>query len=113
MIRPKVVTFLDMMLRDRDRTMRIDEIQVGPDSPAVGRKVGSLGIGATPGVLLLALVDAGGAHTHFKPADDMVVELGATIIVMGGPEGVGMLRQKYAGIAYGNLTATGEMKRPH
>jgi len=112
MIRPKVVTFLDMMLRDRDRTMRIDEIQVGPGSPAIGKKVGSLGIDATPGVLLLAVVEPGGAHTHFKPADDMLVEQGATIIVMGGPEGVGTLRKKFGGIAYGTLTRTGEMQRP-
>lgn len=112
MIRPKVVTFLDMMLRDRDRTMRIDEIQVGPGSAAIGKKVGALGVGATPGVLLLALVEPDGTHTHFKPADDMLVEQGATIIVMGGPEGVGALRRKFGGIAYGTLTTTGEMQRP-
>jgi voltage-gated potassium channel len=112
MIRPKVVTFLDMMLRDRDRTMRIDEVQVGPGSPAIGKKIGALGIGATPGVLLLALVDAGGAHTHFKPADDMLVQQDSTIIVMGGPEGLGVLRKRLGGIAYGTLTATGEMQKP-
>jgi voltage-gated potassium channel len=112
LIRPKVVTFLDMMLRDRDRTMRIDEIQVGAGSPAIGKKVGSLGISATPGLLLLALVEPNDAATHFKPADDLVVAQGTTLIVMGGPAAVGVVRQKFGGIAYGALKATGEMKRP-
>jgi voltage-gated potassium channel len=112
LIRPKVVTFLDMMLRDRDRAMRIDEIQVGPGSSAIGKRIGTLAISATPGLLLLALVEPGDAGTHFKPSDDVVVQQGTTLIVMGGPAAVGSARQKYGGIAYGTLTATGEMQRP-
>lgn len=112
LIRPQVVTFLDMMLRDRDRAMRIDEIQVGPGSAAIGKRIGTLGISASPGLLLLAMVEPGDAGTHFKPSDDLVVQQGATLIVMGGPAAVGTARQKYGGIAYGALMATGEMQRP-
>jgi voltage-gated potassium channel len=99
MIRPKVVTFLDSMLRDRDRNLRIDEIKVGEGSHAIGRTVGTLGINAQAGLLLLALVSPDGSRTHFKPADDLVVATGATLIVMGAPGTVGVLRERYGGVA--------------
>jgi voltage-gated potassium channel len=112
LIRPKVVTFLDSMLRDRDRNLRIDEIEIGPGSTAIGKKVGALGINQAPGLLLLALIEPGAAHTYFKPSDDVVVTEGAALIVMGGPKEVGSLRDRFGGIAYGKLMATGETKRP-
>ena len=51
LIRPVAVTFLDQMLRDRDRNLRVEEVRIGAGSPAIGRKVGDLGINAMPGVL--------------------------------------------------------------
>ena len=109
MIRPKVVTFLDSMLRDLDRNLRIDEIAVGPGSPAIGKPVGSLGINATPGLLLLALVEPDGKATHFKPDDSVVVSVGSVLIVMGGPSAVGALRRRYGGTAMVNAMVTGEL----
>lgn len=108
MIRPSVVTFLDSMLRDRDKNLRIEEITVGPGSPAIGRKVGDLQINQTPGLLLLALVAPGGRERNFKPADHLVVEQGSVLLVMGSPDAVSALRQRHGGHDYMELKATAE-----
>jgi voltage-gated potassium channel len=108
MIRPSVVTFLDSMLRDRDKNLRVEEISVGPGSPAIGKRVGDLAINQAPGVLLLALVAPGGRERHFKPADGLVVEQGGVLLVMGGPDAVSAMRQRYGGHDYAELRPTAE-----
>lgn len=108
MIRPAVVTFLDSMLRDRDRNLRIEEILVGRGSPAVGKPLRELHVNAIPGLLLLALIEGKDGRYHFKPKDDLVVAEAATLIVMGDPAAVGQLREKYGGQSYAEVPATAE-----
>jgi voltage-gated potassium channel len=103
MIRPMVVTFLDTMLRDRDRNLRVEEIRVGRGSVAIGRPVAELKINDVPGLMLLALVEPGTQKWTFKPDGHARVPEGATLIVIGDPSGVGELRRRYGGEAY--LTA--------
>ena len=100
MIRPMVVTFLDKMLRDRDRNLRVEELRVGRGSPAIGRSLADLDVNAMPGLLLLALLEPGTAAWSFKPDPRTRVVEGATLIVMGDPGGVGELRARYGGEAY-------------
>ncbi len=100
MIRPMVVTFLDTMLRDRDRNLRVEEIRVGRGSAAIGRPVGELRINDAPGLMLLALVEPSTQKWTFKPDGHTKVQEGATLIVMGDPSGVGELRRRYGGEAY-------------
>jgi voltage-gated potassium channel len=101
MIRPMVVTFLDKMLRDRDRNLRVEELRVGRGSPAIGKSVADLDVNAVPGLLLLALLEPGAAAWSFKPDPHARITEGATLIVMGDPGGVGQLRARYGGEAYG------------
>ena len=100
LIRPVAVTFLDQMLRDRDRNLRVEEVRIGASSPAIGRKVGDLGINAMPGVLLLALVAPDGQHWAYKPEASAPVVEDATLVVMGGPEAVAELRRRFGGDAH-------------
>jgi voltage-gated potassium channel len=106
MIRPTVVTFLDTMLRDRDRNLRVEEIQVGRGSAAIGRAVGDLRVEELPGVLLLALVEPATQKWTFKPDGRMTVAEGATLIVMGDPRGIAELRRRYGGEAYPHTGGT-------
>src|SRR6185437_10997240 len=39
LIRPSVVSFLDVMLRDHSGTLRVEEITVGAASPWVGKQI--------------------------------------------------------------------------
>jgi len=100
MIRPMVVTFLDTMLRDRDRNLRVEEIRVGRGSTAIGRPVAELKINDAPGLMLLALVEPSTQKWTFKPDGHTRVQEGATLIVMGDPQGVRELRHRYGGEAY-------------
>jgi voltage-gated potassium channel len=104
MIRPMVVTFLDTMLRDTDRNLRIEEIQVGRGSPAIGRVVADLKVNDSPGLMLIALVEPGRQKWAFKPDAKAMVAEGATLIVMGDPAGVGELRRRFGGEAYAPAT---------
>jgi len=100
MIRPMVVTFLDKMLRDRDRNLRVEELRVGRGSPAIGKSIAELDVNAMPGLLLLALLEPGTTAWSFKPDQRTRIAEGATLIVMGDPSGVGELRARYGGQAY-------------
>ncbi len=106
MIRPMVVTFLDTMLRDTDRNLRVEEIVVGRGSPAIGRAVADLRIDDTPGLMLIALVESSRQKWAFKPDARTTVREGATLIVIGDPSGVGDLRRRYGGEAYAGAAPT-------
>ena len=63
--------------------------------------VADLDVNAMPGLLLLALLEPGTSAWSFKPDPRSRIAEGATLIVMGDPGGVGELRNRYGGEAYG------------
>ncbi|MFM8301309.1 MAG: potassium channel family protein [Gemmatimonadota bacterium] len=94
MVRPTVVGFLDTMLRDTNRNLRIEEVPVLSGSGLEGRTVGSLPLHEQgSGLLLLALKEASGDYA-FNPPADAVVRAGSTLIVMGDPNSVQALRAR-------------------
>jgi voltage-gated potassium channel len=95
MVRPEVVSFLDVMLRERDRTLRIEEIPVAATRGA--RRVADLRLG-DHGLLLLAVkVPAeAGARIAYNPPPDFEVSGGETLIVLGEPERVRRLSAEVA-----------------
>jgi len=99
LIRPGVVTFLDKMLRDRDKNLRVEEVVIGAGSPAIGQRIGALEVNRLPGALLVALAEPDGSY-QFKPEDDRTVREGETLIVMGGPAAVAELRRRWGGRRY-------------
>jgi voltage-gated potassium channel len=97
LIRPVAVTFLDQMLRDRDKNLRVDEVRICGDSPAVGKRIGDLKIDEQPGLLLLALVAPDGQRYEYKPDAGARIEAGSTLVVMGSPEAAAHLRERFGG----------------
>ena len=94
MVRPSVVGFLDKMLRDRDRNLRIEEIEVPPGSVYAGRNVGDIDFRTESNLLLLAVHQPhDGVYVYNPPLDHEVVA-GSQLIVMGDPDGVQSLREK-------------------
>ena len=86
MLRPEVVSFLDEMVRDPERTLRIEEVQVPPGSSLQGRPVSELDLGRH-GLLLLALRAAqGGSRFLYNPDPAHALAGGETLIVLGEPE---------------------------
>lgn len=91
MIRPHATEFLDMMLRDPQHVLRIEEVAVPGDCPVVGRPLAEVGIGRLADVLVVAVRDADGAY-RFNPRPDLTLCANCTLIVLGDPDQTARLR---------------------
>ncbi len=85
LIRPTVVTFLDVMLRDKDLNLRIEEVRIPQGSSSVGRALESLALDTVKGALLLAVRAADGTW-QYNPDGGLVVQAGSVLVFMGSPE---------------------------
>jgi len=82
MIRPAVVSFLDIMLRDKTKNLRIEEIAV-PDSYS-GQQLSVLNLQKYPDTLLLAVKIK--SEWIFNPSRQYAFTPGTTLIIMTTPE---------------------------
>ena len=82
MIRPAVVSFLDIMLRDKKKNLRIEEIPV-PDSYS-GQPLSVLNLQKYPDTLLLAVKIK--SDWIFNPDRQYAFTPGTTLIIMTTPE---------------------------
>ncbi|HUT78972.1 MAG TPA: potassium channel protein [Polyangia bacterium] len=91
MIRPDVVEFLDVMLRDREQNTRIEQVSLPPGSALVGRRLADTRIRQNTDVLVIALRDDRGLFIY-NPGPETVLTEGATLIVLGARDSVIKLR---------------------
>ena len=70
-IRPQVVGFLDLMLKDQSQTLRVEEIEVDTSSKWAGKPLSELKLHAKHNLLVLALKNAG-APTAAGPKPEVV-----------------------------------------
>lgn len=82
LIRPSVVTFLDMMIRDPSATTRVEEVAVEGGSPWIGKKLHEVELHRRFDLLALAVRKPDG-ELKFNPRDDMALGSGDVLIVMG------------------------------
>ncbi len=85
MIRPAVVTFLDMMLRDREEVLRFEEIHVEKSASFVGKTIGEAGIDKETGSLLVALRRAGSDKYDFNPVKSSEIQEGDVLVLIATP----------------------------
>jgi voltage-gated potassium channel len=105
LMRPKVVTFLDQMLRDENRNLRIEEVQVEQGSSLDGRQVEALRLhDYGTGLLLLAMRARDGSYMFNPPAPTAVLA-GCHLIVMGDPPSVDRLQQAGQATSRDEVTA--------
>lgn len=85
MIRPAVVTFLDGMLRDKEKNVRFAEVTIEEGSELAGRTLGEGRIPERAGLPVLAMRHPGAAATDFlyNPGPDERLVPGAILVVMG------------------------------
>ena len=93
MIRPSVVTFLDIMLRDKDENLRVEEIQIGRSPLFVGKKISHSNLREHYNLLVLAVQEPGGRYIY-KPKSDFVINEDMTLIVLGSAADVERLRKQ-------------------
>lgn len=92
LVRPSVVSFLDMMLRDTNKNLRVEEVAVPPESPLVGKSLGQLNTHSRTNCLLLATRDGAGKYVY-NPPDEEKIEPSMVLIVMGDPRDVQSLQR--------------------
>ncbi len=86
LMRPHAVNFLDMMLRERSHTLRVEQIEVGEKSAWAGMPLASADLRATFKLLPLALYIPGRASENqfvVDPAYDTPLQAGMIIVAMG------------------------------
>ncbi len=88
-LRPHVTSFLDLMLREKSRTLRIDEITISQRSPWVGRTLQQINFRGNYHLMALAVKTTDEEHKHdflVNPPDTLALQPGAVLVVMGDVE---------------------------
>ncbi|MDP2731091.1 MAG: potassium channel protein [Dehalococcoidales bacterium] len=83
MVRPTVVSFLDIMLRDREKNLRVEEI--GVSARLAGKTISDLDIKKKSSTLLLAVKT--GNDWVYNPQDDYTIRPENVLVFMTTPEG--------------------------
>lgn len=92
MVRPSVVTFLDIMLRDKDENLRVEEISIQHCKEYVGKSLGETDIRDRFDLLVLAVQEANDGKYIYKPKQDFILEDDMTLVVLGSVREVKNLR---------------------
>lgn len=82
MVRPTVTSFLDVMLRDKDKNLRIEEIKISEEHS--GKTIGDIKKKEFKDTLILALKEKD--SWYYNPKDDIVIGTENTLIVMTSPK---------------------------
>jgi voltage-gated potassium channel len=93
MVRPHVTEFLDIMLRDKDKNLRIEEVNLPPDSPLVGKLLSEARIRETTDLLIVAVRTSAGGPFLYNPGPQLKLAVGMSLIVLGGTASVQKLRK--------------------
>jgi voltage-gated potassium channel len=96
LIRPEVTEFLDQMLRDKDKNLRLEEVTIEPGSPLVGVPLKDTPIRRETRALVVAIRATDRAFVY-NPDPDYLMAEGTTLIVLGEAESVQKLRKIVSG----------------
>ncbi|MEA3328350.1 MAG: NAD-binding protein [Candidatus Omnitrophota bacterium] len=86
MIRPTVVSFLDVMVRGRDITLRVEEAGILPGSPFVGQTLGEVEVPKRTGLIVVAIKDSQNGRYCYNPGAAARIKQGDILIVLGSVE---------------------------
>jgi len=91
-VRPSVVTFLDAMLRDKNDTIRIENITVNPGSMFAGKTLKDTGLPSRQGISIVAIMDKQGDEYLINPSQDTIVHENNILIIMGKVDIINAIR---------------------
>ncbi|MBL6722649.1 MAG: potassium channel protein [Candidatus Margulisbacteria bacterium] len=95
MVRPKVVGFLDNMLRDK-KNLRIEEIKIPKNSWTIGKTLQQLDLRAKVGLQVLAFQDPVSQAYNYAPKSDDTIHEDMVLITLGEPDQIAQL-EKFIG----------------
>jgi voltage-gated potassium channel len=85
LIRPKVVTFLDIMLRDK-KNLRVEEVEIPEKSKLIGKSLQDLQIRQKVGLQVIAILDRETDEYNYYPEGKSMITQFTTLIVIGEPD---------------------------
>jgi len=91
LLRPSVISFLDVITRAGDVTLDLEEVVISPASVLAGKKLSEAKIPEQTGLIVLALKRKDNAKFKFNPRSNEVIREGDTMVVLGTGEQVDML----------------------
>jgi voltage-gated potassium channel len=94
MTRPAVVSFLDVMLRDKDKNLRVEEISI--PAALAGKTILDLKLKRFRDLLLMALKEGG--EWIYNPPDEQPLTGQSVLIFMGTPEARIKLERELKGV---------------
>ncbi len=96
MIRPKVVGYLDLMMRDKNCVVRLEDITLSKNSSLVNKQVGDINFPDFTQLLVLALIRPDSLGTVYNPKRSMILEAGDILILQADVESLKQFRQYHA-----------------
>ena len=93
MLRPNVVTFLDIMMRDPRNTLRFEEATIQDDSEFAGRTIAEADVGRKTGAIIVAVRDGESGTYTFNPSGGQQLKAGDVLVLIGDLEQVRKLRR--------------------
>lgn len=92
LLRPAVVSFLDIITRAGDVVFDLEEVVIDKDSEILGKTLREARIPEKVGLVILAVKKRGEEKLRINPGADEVLEEGDKVIVMGKPDQIEKLR---------------------
>lgn len=86
LLRPSVISFLDVITRAGDMTLDLAEVVIPEQSAMAGMKLSEAKIPEQTGLIVLALKRREGAKFKFNPGSGEVIRVGDTMVVLGTRE---------------------------
>lgn len=93
MVRPSVVSFLDLMLRDPVNAYRVEELSIFPESPWANQCLKDLPLYSEYKLLVAAARKPDAVEFTYNPEGSWTVEAGQTLIVLGKADDVKRARE--------------------
>jgi voltage-gated potassium channel len=84
-LRPSVADFVELTYHSTDKSLRMEELKIGPATEINGVALKDSGIRAKFDLIILA-VRRGDGHMIFNPAADTIISEGDTLVAMGTHE---------------------------
>jgi voltage-gated potassium channel len=91
-LRPAVISFLDVITRAGDVTLDLEEVVISSNSCLVGMKLFEAKIPEQTGLSILALKKKDSATFKFNPSSNEILNDGDTMVVLGAKEKVELVR---------------------
>jgi len=85
MVRPSAVNFLDIMLRDKDKNLRVEEISIPDGCKFIGRKLADIDFWGAVGLFPVALQKAD-ENWIYNPTPENFIEANSKLIIIGNSE---------------------------